>query len=227
MEKAAVVKNKSERIADCIMASISDGKWKPGTRLPSERELIELYGVSRSTIRKALASLTGQGVLYTVQGGGTYINESLPENYLENALQLVVMDKLNYREVQEFRLLIEPSIAARAATTASKKDLQKLLSCIERQEEAQRSDDFEKYIEEDNLFHNLLAESVHNGIMEKVSGLTQDLMSITMTQTAGVTRYNDGVVYHRAIYNCLIKHDSEGARSMMWVHIMRNLEAVK
>ena len=52
-------------------------------------------------------------------------------------------------------------------------------------------------------------------------------MNIAMNQTADVTRYHNGVKYHRAIYQCLMKHDSDGARALMWTHIMRNIDAFK
>ena len=223
--KPSATRTKSAQIADEILQNITNGTWPPGSKLPPERELIDVFGVSRVCIRKALASLTGQGILTAVQGGGTYVNEVLPGDYLANALQMVVMDNLNYLEVQKFRLMMEPMIASTAAVTAGAEDIESMRACIARQTAAEQRDDLTGYLEEDNLFHRLLADSVHNELMTKVFSLINDLMDLAMAHTAELTQYEDGVSFHRRIFEAIEAHDSEGARSLMWCHVYGNIAA--
>lgn len=62
-----------ELLADGLRSRIRDGEWQPGERLPTEAELVEEYGVSRSTVRQALTALQGQGLIASKHGKGTYL----------------------------------------------------------------------------------------------------------------------------------------------------------
>ena len=68
-------KSSALRAKEAFMALYHDGKFKPGTKIPSESNMAELLGVSRETWRKALALLRGDGVLYSKHGSGTYLLE--------------------------------------------------------------------------------------------------------------------------------------------------------
>src|SRR5512138_3462934 len=72
-------KKVSSQIADQIRSSILAGEFNPGEKLPPERELAEMFGVSRPSVREALNILTSSGLVETYQGGGTLVR-SLVEN---------------------------------------------------------------------------------------------------------------------------------------------------
>lgn len=215
---------KSDVIAEEIMRRISVGEWAPGTKLPPERELVEVFGVSRTSIRKAIASLQGKGILNAIQGDGTYVNRVLPEDYLSNALQMVVIDEVNYIDIQKFRLMMEPMIARKAAECATKADLKKLLSCVEAAEAAEAAGDLETALDYDFRFHNLLAESVHNQMLSKVVSLTTDLTVNTVFRTGHIAHNVDGQSDLRNIYDFVSRHDGDGAGSCMFFHINKDFE---
>ncbi|MEV0055011.1 winged helix-turn-helix domain-containing protein [Saccharopolyspora shandongensis] len=62
-----------QQVADDITADIQSSELSPGSRLPSEAELAELYGVARGTVRRALASLIKQETVTSVHGRGTFV----------------------------------------------------------------------------------------------------------------------------------------------------------
>ena len=126
-------KNKSDQVAEAILEKIASGEWPTDCKMPTEKELSESFGVSRVSVRQAISQLTGQGVLWVVQGGGTYVNKVLPKDYLNNVLQMVVMDDPDYLEIQEFRLLLEPMIAHYTAAKATPEAIDEMRQCIERQ----------------------------------------------------------------------------------------------
>lgn len=68
-----------KQLKDALKQSISKGMYKPDDTLPGERQLMEIYGVSRMTVRQAIAELVSEGVLYRKQGSGTYVNPKTSE----------------------------------------------------------------------------------------------------------------------------------------------------
>lgn len=218
---------KSDFITDDILKKITEGVWPPGCKLPPERELIELYGVSRVSVRKALANLSGRGILRAIQGDGTYVNTTMPSDYLDNALNMMVLDELDYLDIQEFRLLTEPVIASRAVTLATPEDLKNLKNCLERYEKAVESGDMDTALHEDIRFHTQLAECLHNSMVSKVSALSMDLTVKAIMTTGRSSKSNDGVSDLRNIYECILRNDPSGASSCMWYHISKDFEEYK
>jgi GntR family transcriptional regulator, transcriptional repressor for pyruvate dehydrogenase complex len=107
----------SKEVCDQLKQSILVGHFQPGDKLPSERELVEEFQVSRVAIREALRTLENSGFITTRQGvnGGTYVTE-LTFGYIYNAfLDLFLADKISIPELYRVRLLIEPEIARLAA----------------------------------------------------------------------------------------------------------------
>ena len=102
---------------------LSDGVLKPGTRLPSERELAGKFGVARSSLRQALKVLEVMGVITQRVGDGSYLNNdasavlSVPMDFL------FLLDDTSVQELVEMRLIVEPALAARAAERATPADI--------------------------------------------------------------------------------------------------------
>ena len=220
-------KHKSAQVADQIMERIVSGEWPVGSKLPGELELATYFDVSRVSVRQAISQLSGQGILSVVQGSGTYVNKVLPEDYLGNALQMLVLDAPDYLEIQEYRLLMEPLIASQAALKATASALKELADCLGRQECAQAEGNLEQYLEEDILFHHLLAESLNNRIISKTTDLIEQMLHFAMQHSGEITGFDDGVTFHRGILEHLVNRDPEGARATMWCHIQNNITAYK
>ena len=216
-------KSKSNRVVEGIMNNVMNRVWPAGTRLPGENDLAEMFGVSRVSVRDAISQLMGRGILRAVQGDGTYVNDTLPGDYLKNALQMIVIEKTDYREIQEFRLLLEPGIAAEAAKKITEEGIEEVRLCIESQEKAQEAQDLEVYLKEDMHFHNILAHISESNIVINVMDLLQDLLWLGMSQSGAKTGFHNGIRFHREILECLMAHDVEGARATMWCHINDNL----
>src|SRR5215470_2292074 len=102
---------------------ISEGSLAPGHRLPAERELAEMFGVSRSSLRQALKVLEIMGVISQRVGDGTYLNTAAPSILAEPLEFLILLDGISFHELMEARLIVEPELAARAAERASDDDL--------------------------------------------------------------------------------------------------------
>ena len=110
--KDRVEKNNSipayQQIKELILRQLKDGSLKPGDCLPSEKEFCETHNVSRITVRSATSSLANEGLLYTVVGKGTFVNEMMQEEQLEHVSSFSA--KLRKKNFQPGIKVLEESI---------------------------------------------------------------------------------------------------------------------
>lgn len=166
----------SEEVAEQLKQSILLGEFRAGDKLPSERELMEEFQVSRVAVREALRSLENAGFIETRQGasGGAYIIELTFENLANAFLDLFLADKISIPELCNVRTLIEPEVARLAAINITDEYRKKLAHILELEELPVKSlaDD----IETKTMAHGVLAEICGNRFLE---ALVKSLMRVT------------------------------------------------
>ncbi|MDU8944202.1 FadR/GntR family transcriptional regulator [Ovoidimarina sediminis] len=138
-----------------LRALIEGGDYRPGDRLPPERDLIQDLGISRTILRKALDSLEREGAIWRHVGKGTF-KSSRPS--LLSDLSLLSRQVTPVKMVRA-RLAIEPAIAREAAINASVEAVTRLRLAGER---AERARSWEEYEALDDRFHRTLAEATDN-----------------------------------------------------------------
>ena len=120
---------KRKRIYQDIVAQIQgllgDGRLKPGHQLPSERELSELFQVSRASVREAIRALESMGFVEIRSGEGTYVASTV-ESLLSPLAFAIRQRRDAFREIFEARRILEPEIAALAAERANPSEVQRL-----------------------------------------------------------------------------------------------------
>ncbi len=130
-----------------------------GGKLPAERELCELLGVSRGELRKALAVLEQEGALWRQVGKGTFVG-------LKPADEMTSLSAVAARsspgEVMRARLKFEPMLAAEAAINASASDIEQLRICIAASRDARTWREYETC---DNRFHRTVALAASNELL--------------------------------------------------------------
>jgi len=193
-------------------------KLRPGDKLPSERELAELLRVSRSSIRDAIRSLELMGMVEPRQGAGTIVREISSES-LTNPLANAVKHKGELiHELLDFRMMLEPQLAARAATRVSDDDISEMEEILDRQEKKLRAG--ESTIPEDSEFHYAIALASGNSVVLKVLDTLMDLLRDSRERSLQVEgRQQKSVAGHRRILAAIKRHDSEGAKIAMRRHI--------
>lgn len=129
------------------------------SRLPPERELCDILGVSRGELRKALAVMESNGELWRHVGKGTFIGARPAKEYSDVA---AIAALTNPREVMQARLLIEPQIAREAALNATAGDIGELTQCMLASRHAQT---WRQYENCDNRLHRAVAEAAHNTVL--------------------------------------------------------------
>src|SRR5579884_915972 len=190
---------------------------KPGDMLPPERELAQVFGVSRSSIRDAIRRLEAVGLVRPRQGAGTVVCE--PPESLANPLAGVLHQKRRMiTELLDVRKIIEPALAARAAVHASPEQLAQLESIVSRHR--QKVQQGESGIEEDSEFHYTIALASDNSVVLKVVDVLMDLLRETRERSLQVEgRQAKSLAGHQRILTALKRRNPQAAESAMRRHL--------
>lgn len=212
----------SAQIAEQIRTSILAGEFSPGDKLPPERELAELFGVSRPSVREALNMLSSAGFVESYQGGGTVV-KSLVETGNGNALtELIKVEQARALDVIEVRKGLESWTAYYAAQRALPEDLRKMELVILGMEKnldgAKPSEDL------DANFHILIAKSTHNVVwlhlMQSIFDAMKEFQQ-SVWRAVYLTSEDHHKLYqhHRSVFEAIRDRNPEAARDAMLNHL--------
>lgn len=156
----------SQKIERRIEEAIRQKKLVRGAKIPSERELCESFGVSRTAVREALRRLSARGLLEIRKGSGMYVSEIKIEDIIHslNLYYDLTFDRHIIRQILDVRRLFEPQIAGLAAQNRTEKDLETLSANIKALELCD-SDNTQLEVDTINRFHANVAKSTGNPII--------------------------------------------------------------
>ncbi len=212
----------TRRAADRIKAMIADGRVGPGERLPTERDLSAQFGVSRSSMREAIRSLTTLGVLESRHGAGVYVTALRPADLLETFSVLAeVSQGHTLLEVLQVRRMLEPAATALAAARASAEDLDRIGALLERIGDG--DDTFADTVSADLGFHQAIVASTGNATLAAVN---DGLSSRTFHARVWAGHREAGLTAklredHLRIHEALVARDPDAARAAATVHVLR------
>ncbi len=210
----------SEEVAEQLKQSIVSGHFKPGEKLPSERDLAEEFQVSRVAIREALRKLEHAGFIVTRQGatGGAFVTD-LNFEYLVNAfLDLFLADKISIPELHHVRLLIEPEVARLAASNITPQYAQRLKESLDIEELPIASLSVD--VDRKQRVHFILAEMCGNRFFE---ALIRSLLGLTKKVVEAVNPDPD-IVHprgmHCSVVEAVVNGNVEAAAEAMKKHTL-------
>lgn len=207
-----------EKVVQQIQRLIRDGLLKPGDKLPPERELVEMFQVSRSSLRDAIRALELMGLVEARQGEGTVVRKPSSDSLINPIAAMLLQERELVSELLEFRAMIEPALARRAATYVSAEDLKHLKNILRRQKE--KVDRRELAIEEDSEFHYAIAKIAKNSVVLKVLDTFMDLLRESREKSLQVEgRLQRSLAGHRQILQAIERHDPSAAETAMRRHI--------
>ena len=200
------------------------GILRPGERLPAERELAERLGVSRPSVREAVADLQEKGLLKTRAGAGIFVADVLGSAFSDALIRLFSDHDEAVFDYIAFRRDLEGLAAERAARLASDTDLAVVQTIFDKMEAAHKKTNPADEARLDAEFHMSIIEASHNVIMLHM------MRSMFQLLREGVF-YNRQVMFkqrttrgalldqHRAINTALQARDPEGARKAVEAHL--------
>jgi GntR family transcriptional regulator, transcriptional repressor for pyruvate dehydrogenase complex len=193
-------------------------KLKPGDKLPSERELADTLRVSRGSIRDAIRGLELMGMVEPRQGAGTIVKEISAEAIVNPFANALKRRKELVSELIDFRKMLEPPLAARAATHASPEEIAEMEEILRRQEEKQNQGD--AAVDEDTDFHYSVALASGNSVVLKVIDILMEQLRDTRARSLQVEgRPQKSLLGHRRILAAIKRQDSDAARAAMARHL--------
>ena len=168
-------------LLEALKGLILEGEIVPGTRLPSERVLAKRFGVARPSLRQALKVLDVMGIVHPRVGDGTYLDER-PEAILRQPIEfLMLLNQIPMADLFEARLLVEPSVAARAAERATARDLAAMEQTIERLRAAK---EMAAVVEADKEFHKVIFSAAGNQICRWFFAVMHEAIVDTLFKTS-------------------------------------------
>jgi GntR family transcriptional repressor for pyruvate dehydrogenase complex len=215
-------KKVSTQIAEQIRASILSGEFAPGDKLPPERELAEMFGVSRPSVREALNVLASSGMVMSYQGGGTVV-KSLVETASTNSLsELIRVQQDRALDVIEVRKSMESWTVWYAAQRALPDDIRRMEEIIAGMklnlELKQPSEDL------DANLHIVIARATHNivwlHLMQSIFDAMKEFQQ-TVWRAVYLTQEDHQLLFdhHSAIVQAIKAKDQQGARDAMVHHL--------
>ena len=148
------------RVINQIRNDIAQGKFKLNEKIPAEPELMQLYGVGRSTIREAIKTLATAGILKVQQGSGTFVNSFVSEQTIEQRLKNADFDQIN-----AVRILLEGEIVRLAAQNHSEVHIDQIEQSLERRKQAIQSEQRQACVDADIAFHMAIAQASLNNVL--------------------------------------------------------------
>src|SRR6201986_4479641 len=206
-----------QQVAATIERGITEGRYQPGQRLASERDLAEEFGVSRPTVRRAVIALEKRGLLESKQGSGVYVRRVTPITPAPpRELDIGAFDQA------EARRLFEGEVAALAATLITDEELAYLESLVVEMTNEKATKEQSELA--DRQFHATIARATRNTAIVRVVENTWDLrykspLCMQMLERARDVRSRPLKDEHQEIIESLRTRDPKAARTAMQAHL--------
>ncbi len=207
-----------EEVAARIRRLIADGHLKPGDKLPPERELASMLGVSRTSVRDAIRTLEMAGLLEPRQGEGTIVRELSTKNLVAPLASALLTRRDLLADLLAVRKMLEPPIAREAARHATPDEIRQMEATLARQ--AAKVEVGSLTIDEDSAFHDIIARASRNQVVLKVVDVLMDLVREGRERSLQVKgRPQRSLRGHRQILEAIRRHDGDAAERAMLNHL--------
>ena len=209
----------AEQAAEQISQLIIERQLRHGEKLPNEFELAQQLNVGRGTVREAVKLLVARNVLEIRRGRGTFvaqqtgvIHDPLGFAYMPDQLRLA-------HELLDIRLNVEPWVASLAAQHATPQDVAELRALCKEIEDLIQAG--ENHLHRDEALHARIARCTQNRVVPKL--LPVITYSVQLFGSLNDKRiYDETIRTHRQIVDAIDRHDPEGAREAMRIHLAGN-----
>jgi GntR family transcriptional repressor for pyruvate dehydrogenase complex len=205
-------------VASQIHRLIAEGRLEPGDRLPPERDLAEMFGVSRTSVRDAIRVLEMRGLVEPRHGEGTVVKQIPIDAIISPLADALAASKGLTADLFDMRRMLEPPLARVAALRATDDDIRAMVAILGRQAERVRAGGIA--IEEDNAFHYRIATAAKNQVVLRVIDVVMDLLRESRARSLqGAGRAEKSLDGHRRILSAICDRQPDEAAEAMRLHI--------
>ena len=212
----------SEQVYEQLRSQIMDGAWKPGEKIPSESEMMAIFGVSRVTVRQAIQRLAGENLIETRRGEGSFVCSTDIDSFFRTSMPLLHLGAQEIREIFEFRTMFESGtarVAAEKMTPALIKKLEENYAGMLRS-----TDNTDAFVAHDLAFHKMLCEATGNTLANQIFQSYEPVLHQAIEGMIDVIGMDNGIKYHKLIIEALKEKDAKQVAESMVQHLQTNVD---
>lgn len=217
--------SQSNKVYNYVLEQIKSGKWHPGEKIYTEKELCEKLEVSRIVVREALEKFSALGILEKRKGAGTYIAVIDISRIVRNIVPLMTLKPMDLMDVLKFRLYFEPGNIIQFMNSCGENDIQELEKTFARMKE--RAQESRAFYTADYEFHRIIAKGTKNPIVISINEMLTEVLISSQELTNLKIGPEVGLKYHEEIINAIKNNDSEMAALVMTRHIQATIKRVQ
>lgn len=216
------VPSMSDVVIPILVKYITKSGLKAGDKLPPEKTLERVVGVSNRPLREALTILRSVGIVKSRPGKGWYVGRFDPMHSLRFLSPLLEnMDGLNLEQIIDSRLAIEPLVARYAARNITEAGIRRLQNAYQEMQEYVRDDAKDEFRQKDRYFHEVLAQECRHPVMSMLSSIMNGLFQSQLyLQTTA--NYGPILEQHRKILDGIQERNPDRAEAAMIEHIQKS-----
>jgi len=224
MFKSITSSKAPHKIINQIRNAIIKGRFSPGEKLRSEKELMEEFGVSKATLREALRTLEFLGLIEIRKGakGGVFVSEVDMKVTQQSLINFLHFKNVSVYHLSEIRKVLEPYAAKTAAEVISERDLEELNAINEKCLRALQQEQTDSVRKDIIRFHRIIANCSKNPILVFILAFVEDLLEdIKNLLRPDIEFFRAVVEAHLRIYDALARGDAEKAFGEMYKDVTR------
>ena len=180
------IKTKSvvQQVIDRLTLAMINKELKPGDKIPTEKELSEMFGTARNSVREAVKVLVSFGVLEIRRPEGTFVADGFSDPMIDPLLYGIILDDAgNMESLLELREWIDIGMLRLAIEKATDEDVKQMEDCLADLADQFRLNDFNGVFEADDAFHETLSVITHNTLFVKICHITRLLTTEIRVRT--------------------------------------------
>lgn len=217
-----------EQVVEQLLERIHGGEFAPNQRLPTERELGELFGVSRGVIREAIKVLNSMGVVESRQGSGTYVSDNLAPSVSRALVLSAKPEESSLLSLMELRQSIEVLAARLAAERRTDEEIEQMNAAAQQTVTAAEEDNVHDFEDADVRFHRLVVEAARNPFLVTVHAAVRDIQRDVSSRVVMMAGSIPTVAeQHMRIATAIAEHDSVTAGAVMEEHLGVTIRALQ
>jgi DNA-binding FadR family transcriptional regulator len=221
--------NRSAEVKTQLRKAIESGDYKPGEQLPSERELGEMFGVSRVSVREAIRGLEAVGLVEVFQGRGCFVSRGPVDRYPRTLLSWLQLHGPEVIELIKVRAALDALAAAEAAVNGTEEHFARMRELGEAFAEAAKRTPLplEELVEHDVALHLTIADASGGTLLRELLGnLNQHLTESRLLTFALPGRIDESLRGHTAIIDAICARDAAAARAAADQHMATGQQAL-